>query len=69
LQPRDTVLLASDGLFDNLYKDEIVAHIRSGPLTRASTELMRECGERMSSANGDGPSKADDLTFILFRMR
>ena len=34
LAARDTVLLASDGLFDNLYIDEIVDTIRRGPLVK-----------------------------------
>ena len=50
LAVRDTVLLASDGLFDNLFIDEIVDTIRSGPLTRppigSSSACRRACRAR-----------------------
>jgi PPM family protein phosphatase len=63
----DTVLLASDGLFDNLYLEEIIDHIRSGPLERAMRNLAQACRERMTQATAGAPSKPDDLTFILYR--
>ena len=47
LAVRDTVLLASDGLFDNLYIDEIVDTIRSGPLTAAADRLVARVQARM----------------------
>lgn len=65
---RDTVLLASDGLLDNLFVDEIVETIRMGPLPAAADKLVERARERMSG-NGDGPSKPDDLTIVLFRPR
>lgn len=67
LDPYDTVLLASDGLFDNLYIEEIIDHIRSGPLDRAVRELAQACRERMAHPAVGAPSKPDDLTFILYR--
>ncbi len=66
LAPRDTVLIGSDGLFDNLTQEEIIATIRSGPLDRAAELLADECQKRMRAATGI--SKPDDLTFILFRL-
>ncbi len=68
LQPRDTVLIASDGLFDNLRVDEIVNAIRSGPLERAAHDLLRDARRRMQSATTGEPSKPDDLTFVLYRI-
>ena len=68
LAPRDTVLLASDGLFDNLYIDEIVDTIRSGPLIAAADRLVERVQERMKGADSAGqPCKPDDLTVVLFR--
>jgi serine/threonine protein phosphatase PrpC len=67
LAARDTVLLASDGLFDNLSLGEIVEVVRAGPLERASAELARLCAGRMSAPRAGEPSKPDDLTFVLFR--
>ena len=68
LATRDTVLLASDGLFDNLFIDEIVDSIRVGPLVAAADRLVERAAKRMSG-NGaaDAPCKPDDLTVVLFR--
>lgn len=65
LRPRDTVILATDGLFDNLALEEIVGTMRSGPLDRCVAELRTKCLERMRS--GQPPSKPDDLTVVAFR--
>ena len=69
LDARDTVLLASDGLMDNLYIDEIIEVVRKGPLSEAADELMKRALDRMSNGAGDQPSKPDDLTVVLFRKR
>jgi PPM family protein phosphatase len=64
---RDTLLLASDGLCDNLRIDEIVALLRTGSLDAACARLAEVARARMH-APGDGePSKPDDLTFVVFR--
>lgn len=65
---RDTLLLATDGLFDNLAPAEIVERIRCGSLQEAAAGLAQRCRERMGRGD-DGPSKPDDLTFALFRRR
>ncbi len=67
LAVRDTVLLASDGLFDNLYIGEIVDAIRSGPLTAAADRLVARVHARMQGEGADQPCKPDDLTIVLFR--
>ena len=67
LRPRDTVLIASDGLTDNVHLDEIIERIRKGPLldgARAAASLARH---RMANGEGRQPSKPDDLSLILFR--
>ena len=69
LSQRDTVLIASDGLFDNLQIDEIVGRIRKGPLGRAADALAGACRRRMQNPTDGLPSKPDDLTFMLFRLR
>lgn len=68
LAPRDTLLLASDGLFDNLLPDEIIETIRSGPLDEAVGTLVQAAQDRMAAPVGDAPSKPDDLTVIAFRL-
>jgi serine/threonine protein phosphatase PrpC len=67
LARRDTLLLASDGLFDNLLPDEIIDTIRSGPLNEAVGVLVQTAQDRMAKQNGDAPSKPDDLTVIAYR--
>jgi len=69
LSPRDTVVLASDGLSDNLHLDEIVERIRKGPLPHAVAELAALGRERMAAPSDGAPSKPDDLTFIAIRRR
>ena len=68
LAPRDTVLLASDGLADNLTTREIVERIRAGVLSTAAQNLVYDCKERMFGSEPDKPSKPDDMSFILFRL-
>ena len=62
LAPRDTVLLGSDGLFDNLDAGTIVELVRAGPLDRAAQALAESGRAAMER------SKPDDMTFILFRL-
>jgi serine/threonine protein phosphatase PrpC len=63
----DTLLVASDGLFDNLLVKEIVDIIRTGPLPAAAASLRTHCLDRMGPAIEERPHKPDDLGFILFR--
>jgi serine/threonine protein phosphatase PrpC len=67
LAARDTVLLASDGLLDNLFADEIIEIIRMGPLRAAADKLIAKALGRMKSNGSNQPSKPDDLTIVLFR--
>lgn len=67
LSPRDTVLLASDGLFDNLHTEEIIEFARKGPIEQVLDDLAGACHERMRGILEGQPSKPDDLTFIAFR--
>jgi serine/threonine protein phosphatase PrpC len=67
LAPRDTLLLATDGLCDNLPLHEIVDTIRAGPLERAAASLAEVASRRMDRPVEGQPSKPDDLTFILYR--
>jgi len=69
LAARDTVLLASDGVLDNVRLGEIVETIRRGPLEAAGRALARLCHERMQGADEDAPSKPDDTTFVAWRPR
>jgi len=67
LRPRDTVLVASDGLTDNLHRHEITELIRKGPLTDAINGLVSLVKRRMTVESTQQPNKPDDLSIILFR--
>lgn len=69
LAPLDTVVLASDGLFDNLYVEEIVDIVRRGRIGQAMARLADACERRMHAPVAKEPSKPDDLTFMLLRRR
>jgi len=67
LDQRDTVLLASDGLMDNVHVDEIIEFVRKGPLSEAVLSVVAQAERRMKNARDGEPSKPDDLSLILFR--
>lgn len=64
---RDTLLLGTDGLFDNMRLEEIVDVVRAGPLQRAAERLCEIAGGRMREPAEGVPSKPDDLTFVIWR--
>ena len=67
LQPRDTIMVASDGLMDNVLVGEIVDRVRKGPLVKAADAVVALARRRMSGTAAEQPSKPDDLSVILFR--
>ncbi|MHC4992103.1 MAG: PP2C family protein-serine/threonine phosphatase [Planctomycetota bacterium] len=67
LRPRDTIILASDGLFDNLHVEEIVELARVGPLVEVADRISAAARRRMLSPEPGLPSKPDDVTFIIHR--
>lgn len=69
MRPCDTLLLASDGLMDNVHTEEIIERIRKGPLGDAMERLITLAQRRMTGAAAGQPSKPDDLSVILFRKR
>lgn len=67
LAPRDTLILATDGLSDNMYPNEIIEVARKGPLERVARTLIQASRGRMSEPEPGHPSKPDDLSFAIFR--
>ncbi|MCB0321444.1 MAG: protein phosphatase 2C domain-containing protein, partial [Bdellovibrionales bacterium] len=67
LSRHDTLVLASDGLFDNMLTDEVNSVIRTGPIDSALSNLVLRTHERMLRPEAGDPSKFDDLSIILFR--
>lgn len=61
LRPRDTLLVATDGLSDNVFLEEIVEIIRKGPLLEAARRLAGRAVAEMATR------KPDDLSFVLYR--
>jgi serine/threonine protein phosphatase PrpC len=68
LRPHDTVVLGSDGLFDNLHVAEIIELARKGPLRAAAAALRTAAHQRMADPRPGEPSKPDDLSIAVFRL-
>ena len=66
LSQRDTVVIASDGLFDNLSIKEVVAGLRKGKLANALNQVTELAYQRMLGIEGQ-PCKPDDLSIIAVR--
>jgi serine/threonine protein phosphatase PrpC len=67
LRARDTVLVASDGLTDNVHLEETIELIRTGSLAESGAAVAALARKRMTSKESGQPSKPDDLSLILFR--
>ena len=67
IAPRDTVLVTSDGLIDNLRVAEIVEEIRKGDLQRGIESLVEKTRKRMEVKVEGQPNKPDDFTLALYR--
>lgn len=67
LNAKDTILLASDGLTDNVHSHEIADLIRKGPLSDSVQSMIGLVRRRMTVETMHQPSKPDDLSVILFR--
>ena len=67
LRPRDTMVVASDGLTDNVHLDEIIENVRTGQLLDSARSLVDLATSRMARRRSGQPSKPDDLSLILFR--
>ncbi len=67
MRERDTVMVASDGVMDNVHAEEIVELVRKGPLQNAADGLVALAEKRMAGSSSREPSKPDDLSLILYR--
>jgi serine/threonine protein phosphatase PrpC len=66
---RDTLVMGSDGLFDNISLEELTSIVTQGPLVDAAEDLVGLTRRRMEMPAIDEPSKPDDLSMVLFRRR
>ncbi|MDH3645265.1 MAG: protein phosphatase 2C domain-containing protein [Gammaproteobacteria bacterium] len=67
LARRDTVVLVTDGVLDNLHLDELIDFVRVGSLEVAAERVMTAVQQRMIKPEDNAPSKPDDTTMILYR--
>jgi serine/threonine protein phosphatase PrpC len=65
----DGLLLASDGVLDNLLLDEIVELLRTGSAATAARQIGSLAMQRMTAAQDGKPHKPDDMTLIVFSQR
>ncbi|MGL4514335.1 MAG: PP2C family protein-serine/threonine phosphatase [Lacipirellulaceae bacterium] len=63
----DSVVVASDGLFDNLAIGELVDLARRGSAAQVATRLHDTVRGRMTTPQEGVPSKCDDLTLVVVR--
>ena len=67
LKPRDTVALATDGLFDNVTERDLSTHLKSADLAAGAADLFALARRRMLDPADGEPSKPDDIALIAFR--
>ena len=67
ISPRDRVVVASDGLWDNMYVNEVNRASRVVPIYKAAGIISRTCRLRMLREGGQLPGHADDLSFVVIR--
>jgi len=66
---RDGLLVASDGVLDNLLMDEITGFLKNGTAATAASKIAGVAMQRMQTATEGQPHKPDDLTLIVFSQR
>ena len=67
LSPRDSILISSDGLTDNVYLTAIIEEVRKGELATSVNSLVQRCNAHMVSEETKIRPNPDDLTIMLFR--
>ncbi len=65
--PRDTILISSDGITDNIGSEEIENIIRKGSLVNCSQTLADMARHNMDNPPANINPKPDDYSLILFR--
>ena len=70
LAKRDTIIVSSDGLTDNMFVKNIVNQIKSGDVVSSVSELAATCRKNMvSTSKKDRLPHADDLTVLIYRSK
>ncbi|TWU60231.1 putative protein phosphatase 2C-type [Rubripirellula tenax] len=66
LSARDSVVVGSDGLFDNLHLGEVVELAKSGKPEKRMAALTDLATRRMNEQKDGQPGKPDDLAILIF---
>jgi len=66
---RDGLLVASDGVMDNLLLEEIVALLRNGSSATPAVTIATLASQRMQGVQDGQPHKPDDMTLIVYSRR
>jgi serine/threonine protein phosphatase PrpC len=66
---RDTLLLATDGVLENIERRDLIDQIRVGSLIQAATDLQARLRLTMAGVDPKLPAHPDDATALLFRAR
>ncbi len=66
LAARDTVIIGSDGLFDNLHLSEVIERGKNGKLLDRWQTLATSATKRMEGTDPALPGKPDDLSLLLY---
>jgi serine/threonine protein phosphatase PrpC len=64
---RDTLLLATDGVLENIERRNLIDQIRIGSLLQAATDLQARLRLTMAGVDPKLPAHPDDATALLFR--
>lgn len=67
MSARDTLLLATDGVLENIERRDLIDQIRAGSLLQAATDLQARLRLTMAGADPKLPAHPDDATALLFR--
>ena len=67
LARHDTLLLASDGLSDNLTPAQYIEYVRKGDWKAQLEQLAKAVSEKMKPKDGATEAVPDDLTVLLYR--
>jgi serine/threonine protein phosphatase PrpC len=68
LSQRDTVIVGSDGLYDNLHLEEVIAKGCAGKPANRVTALADLATLRMGQSDPSQPGKPDDLSILMFTL-
>ena len=69
LAAHDALLVASDGVMDNLLVEELVTLMSTGRAPTIAAKIAGLARERMTTTRDGQPHKPDDLTAIVFTRR